>query len=112
MKKATRPNYDLKLIGKNLKNLRKRKGLSVEDVCDYLGIESERTIYYYESGERVAPFDVMFALMELYEADLADVIGPDKASLFYSFEKIAELGQSMILLTNYDEILDAQNKTE
>lgn len=75
MKKKIRPYYDLKLIGKNLSKLRKKKGLSVEDVCEYLGITSEITIYYNESGERVAPYDVMFALMELYEANLEDVIG-------------------------------------
>lgn len=83
MKKEIRPDYDLKVIGKNLRELRKKKGLSVEEVCAYLGIASERTIYYYEAGERVAPFDVMFALMELYEAELADVISDKNAKMYY-----------------------------
>ena len=47
MKKVTRPDYDLKAIGKNLRKLRKKKGLSVKEVCEYLGIASDRTIYYY-----------------------------------------------------------------
>lgn len=90
MKKEVRSSYDLKMIGQNLKDLRKKKGLSVAEVCEFLGIASERTIYYYEAGERVAPFDVMFSLMELYKADMADVIGEKESKLIFPWGKTDE----------------------
>lgn len=35
-----RPEYDMKLIGKNLKRLREEKKLTVEDVREYLRLGS------------------------------------------------------------------------
>jgi len=118
MKKVTRPNYDLKTIGKNLRKLRKKKGLSVEEVCEYLKIASDRTIYYYEAGERVAPFDVMFALMELYEADLADVIGTEKAKIFFPWGESDEECEKWLRMVcestnppiNYEDCLNEEGK--
>ncbi|WP_405375493.1 helix-turn-helix domain-containing protein [Pseudobutyrivibrio sp.] len=118
MKKVTRPDYDLKAIGKNLRKLRKKKGLSVDDVSEYLGIASDRTIYYYESGERVAPFDVMFALMELYEADLADVIGAEKAKIFYPWGESDDAVEKWLRMVcestnppiNYEDCLNEEGK--
>lgn len=118
MKKVTRPNYDLKTIGKNLRKLRKKKGLSVEEVCEYLEIASDRTIYYYEAGERVAPFDVMFALMELYEADLADVIGAEKAKIFFPWGESDDAVEKWLRMMcknvnpqiNFEECLDEEGK--
>lgn len=118
MKKEIRPNYDLQAIGKNLRDLRKKNGLSVEAVCEYLGIASERTIYYYEAGERVAPFDVMFAMMELYEADLADVIGEKKAKIFFPCGKNDEVCEKWLRMlcktvnppVKYEECLNEEGK--
>jgi len=118
MKKEIRSNYDLKAIGKNLSKLRKKKGVSVAEVCEYLGIASERTIYYYEAGERVAPFDVMFAMMELYEADLADVIGEKKAKIFFPCGKNDEVCEKWLRMlcktvnppVKYEECLNEEGK--
>ena len=117
MKKEIRRNYDLKAIGKNLYNLRKKKGLTVAEVCEYLGIASERTIYYYEAGERVAPFDVMFAMMELYEAELTDVIGEKKAKIFYPWRTDEECEEWLRMIcrtanppVKYEDCLNEEGK--
>ena len=68
-----RPEYDPKVIGKNLKRLREAKNLSVNEVREYLRL-SKQAVYNYESGKRYPQSDTMFALMELYEADLHDII--------------------------------------
>ena len=68
-----RPEYDPKVIGKNLKRLREAKNLSVNEVSEYLRT-SKQAVYNYESGRRYPQSDTMFALMELYEADLHDII--------------------------------------
>ncbi len=65
-------------------------------ICNYPGIESERTIYYYEAGERVAPYDVMFAMMELYEADISDVIGLSKSQIAHPWGDTDEVCEDSI----------------
>ena len=69
-----RPEYDLKIIGKNLKRLRQAKGFSVEEVRKYLRLGTTQAIYKYESGNGYPQVDTMFALMELYESDLHDIV--------------------------------------
>ena len=68
-----RPEYDLKVVGQNLKRLREEKHLSVKDVKEYLRLGSVQAIYKYETGKGYPQADTMFALMELYGADLYDI---------------------------------------
>lgn len=69
-----RPEYDLKIIGENLKRLREENGFSVDEVREYLRLGSVQAIYKYEQGKNYPQTDTMFALMELYNACLNDII--------------------------------------
>ena len=69
-----RPEYDLKVIGANLKRLRKAKSLSVNEVREYLRLGSVQAIYKYDQGLGYPQADTMLALMELYDAELRDII--------------------------------------
>ena len=68
-----RPEYDLKVIGENLRRLRIGKSLSVDEVREYLRLGSVQAVYKYEKGKSYPQADTMFALMELYEANLSDI---------------------------------------
>ncbi len=68
-----RPEYDMKVVGNNLKRLRVAKNLSVDDVRQYLQLGSVQAIYKYEKGKSYPQTDTMFALMELYDANLYDI---------------------------------------
>lgn len=70
-----RPEYDMQQIGRNLRRLRERKNLTVEQVREYLCLGTVQAVYKYETGKSYPQTDTMFALMELYDADLYDVIG-------------------------------------
>ena len=69
-----RPEYDLKVIGENLKRLRQAKSLSVDEVREYLRLGSVQAVYKYEEGKGYPQTDTMLALMELYDAELSDII--------------------------------------
>lgn len=69
-----RREYDIKLVGRNLKRLREKKNLSVEDVREYLCLGSVQAIYKYEAGRNYPQADVLLALLELYEADFRELI--------------------------------------
>ncbi|MCR4815337.1 MAG: helix-turn-helix domain-containing protein [Lachnospiraceae bacterium] len=90
-----RPEYDLKTVGANLRRLRKAKGLSVEEVREYLMIGSTQAIYKYENGKSYPQSDTMFALMELYGATIYDIIGRP-ATVSRTYEEDLEGSSSVI----------------
>lgn len=100
----SRPEYDLKIIGENLRRLRRAKSLTVEDVRKYLRLSSVQAIYKYEEGKGYPQVDTMFALMELYEANLADIINKHNDILCNHYEERnvtkSVLGRYSILYNN------------
>lgn len=96
-----RPEYDIKIIGRNLKRLRENKNLSVDEVRKYLQLGSVQAIYKYENGMGYPQADTMFALMELYDADLCDLVcekivprdgcGADEENSRVDFEEALEV---------------------
>ena len=72
-----RTEYNMKLIGRNLRMLREKSGLSVKEVMHYLDLGSVQAIYKYENGISYPPLDKFLAMMNLYEAQWQDVVcGP------------------------------------
>lgn len=69
-----RTEYDPKVIGRNLRRLRERKNLTVEQVRQYLCLGSVQAIYKYETGVGYPQADTMLALMELYEATVNEIV--------------------------------------
>lgn len=61
-----RPEYNLAETGKNLRRLRRQKKLSVEDVRNYMGLESVQAVYRWEKGCNFPTADNLLALAELY----------------------------------------------
>ena len=74
MELRERPEYDLKIIGRNLRRLREAKHLTAQQVRDYLRLGSVQAVYKYERGLSYPQTDAMFALMELYGASLRDIV--------------------------------------
>ncbi len=68
-----RPEYNMQVMGRNLRRLREKKNLTVEEVKDYLCLGSVQAVYKYETGRGYPQVDTMFALMELYDADMYDI---------------------------------------
>ena len=85
-----RPEYDMKVVGNNLKRLRVAKNLSVDDVRQYLQLGSVQAIYKYEKGKSYPQTDTMFALMELYDANLYDITKEHEEDDKSSFAHIRE----------------------
>ncbi len=69
-----RPEYDMKVVGHNLRRLRMAKHLSVDDVREYLCLGSVQAIYKYERGKSYPQADTLLALMELYNANIYDIV--------------------------------------
>lgn len=86
-----RPEYDKELIGKNLRRCRQAKNLSVEQVKEYLCIGSIQAIYKWEEGKSYPQTDTMFALMELYEIGLQDLLYKEQEVVQATVENVYEI---------------------
>ena len=67
-----RPEYDFKVIGRNLKALRLANHLSVEDVRDYMQLGTVQAVYKWERGDGLPQADSLIALMQLYGENRID----------------------------------------
>lgn len=67
------PVYEMETIGKNLRRLRKENHYSVEDIRQYLQLETVQAVYKYERGRSLPPAEKLLALMKLYGAGAEEV---------------------------------------
>ncbi len=78
------------IIGRNLKSLREKRGLTQEEIADYLGI-SRPIISYYEIGDRPVSLTHLEKLADLFGVEVADLSSEEplvgEASLAFAFRK-------------------------
>ena len=60
---------DLQKIGTFLKELRKEKGMTQEQLAEKLNV-SRRTVSRWETGNNMPDLDLLMELADLYEVDL------------------------------------------
>lgn len=80
-----RTEYDLKVIGRNLRRLREAKCMTVEQLREYLCLGSVQAIYKYEAGVGYPQADTMLALMELYEVGVNEIVREQEEEQCSSF---------------------------
>lgn len=76
-----RPEYDFKVIGRNLKRLRESKNLSVEDVRQYMQLGTIQAVYKWERGDGLPQADSLLALLTLYEVNDYRILFEESDSL-------------------------------
>ena len=64
-----RPYFDLAVTGKKMREIRKSRKISVEQVRDYMEFESVQSIYKWERGECLPQADTLIALSLLYHVN-------------------------------------------
>lgn len=86
-----RTEYDMKVIGRNLRRLREKKRLSVEQVREYLCLGSVQAVYKYEAGVGYPQADTLLALMELYDAGVNEIVRDYEEELCSSFDVLGKI---------------------
>ena len=86
-----RTEYDMKVIGRNLRRLREKKRLSVEQVREYLCLGSVQAVYKYEAGVGYPQADTLLALMELYDVGVNEIVRDYEEELCSSFDVLGKI---------------------
>ena len=70
------PVIDLTATGENIIRLRRARGLTVRDVQAYFGFEEPQAIYKWQSGKCLPTADNLYALSNLLEVPMNDILVP------------------------------------
>lgn len=84
------PILDQAATGKRIKALRIENGLTVNEVREYLGLESVQSIYKWERGDSLPDYGNLYALRELYHTTVDDILRgsleeDERSSSFFVF---------------------------
>lgn len=69
-----RPEYDLKKMGEQIRKLRRERGISVEQIREYMQFCSSQAIYKWEKGMCFPQADNLMALAKLFDVNPNDIM--------------------------------------
>ncbi len=75
------PVIDLAATGENILRLRQARGLTVRDVQAYFGFEEPQAIYKWQRGKSLPTVDNLYALSDLLEVPMNDILVPVENSI-------------------------------
>ena len=86
---------DVKRIGLFLKELRKEKQITQEELAEKLGI-SNRTVSRWETGSNMPDFDVLIELSDFYDVEIREILEGKK------IEENSNSKEELLLIADYN----------
>lgn len=68
------PKINRKETGINLRRIMDRRGLSVKDIQQYLGLDSVQSIYHWLNGLSMPTLDNLYSLSALFQVTLDELV--------------------------------------
>ncbi len=68
------PKINRKETGINLRRIMDRRGLSVKDIQQYLGLDSVQSIYHWLNGLSMPTLDNLYSLSTLFQVTLDELV--------------------------------------
>ena len=72
------PVLDTRAIGARIKQRRKARNLTVEDIARFMGFESEQAVYKWQRGDSLPTVDNLYALSRLFDTSVDDILIGDR----------------------------------
>ena len=93
---------DLQKIGAFLKELRKEKGFTQEQLAETLNV-SRRTVSRWETGNNMPDLDLLMEIVDLYEVDLREMLNGERKSEDKMNKELEETVLQVAEYTNADK---------
>ncbi|SEL92428.1 DNA-binding transcriptional regulator, XRE-family HTH domain [Butyrivibrio sp. ob235] len=81
------PVVDMKRTGLRIRELMKKNNIRVRDIVEFMGFESEQSVYKWLRGDSLPKVDNLYALGRLFHTSMDDIImerdGEDENPLFH-----------------------------
>lgn len=85
---SSKTSIDMVQTGKRLKRLAQRKGYSVKDIQQYLGLSCPQPVYRWYKGVILPSVDNLLRLSELYQVHMEELLVKKGYILCYDVEKM------------------------
>ena len=72
------PKINRKETGINLRRIMDRRGLTVKDIQQYLGLDSVQSIYHWLNGLSMPTLDNLYSLSALFQVTLDELVCGDR----------------------------------
>ena len=72
------PVINMRKTGINLRLLMDKKGISVKDVKDYLGLTSIQSVYNWLNGLNMPTIDNLYALSQMLDVSIDEIVRGNK----------------------------------
>ena len=77
------PVIDKKKTGINLRLMMDKRGLTVKDVQQYLGLGSVQSVYHWLNGISLPTVDNLYALSELFQVSMDEMLCGNRKKYVY-----------------------------
>lgn len=74
MKKISYPKIDMIATGRNIRELRKKKGIKISELMQYMGFNEPQSIYKWQRGECLPSVDNLYALGKIFGTAMEDIL--------------------------------------
>ena len=91
------PVIDLVATGNNIRRLRMERGFTVRDLQRYFGFEEPRAIYKWQKGESLPTVDNLYALGNLFDVPMDQILVPVVAKLHIVSEQQGKTCCSLVV---------------
>ena len=85
---SSKTAIDIIETGKRLKELAQRRGYSVKDIQQYLGLSCPQPVYRWYKGVILPSVDNLLRLSELYHVHMEELLVKTRYVLSYDIEKM------------------------
>lgn len=71
------PRINMRATGANIKRLRKERGITVQQIADFMGFTEPVAVYKWQRGDSLPSTDNLLALSKLMKCSMEDILVED-----------------------------------
>ena len=94
------PVVDMKKTGRRIRELMKLNNIRTKDIVEYMGFESEQSVYKWLRGDSLPKVDNLFALSRLFDTPMENILmerkGEDESPLL---PRLGKIHKNIIIIT-------------
>lgn len=68
------PMIDIFATGKNIEKMKNERGITVRELCKYLGMVNTNSVYRWFRGEALPTLDNLYAISVLFSVSMNEII--------------------------------------
>ena len=95
------PIVDMKKTGLRIRELMKLNNIKTKDIVEYMGFESEQSVYKWLRGDSLPKVDNLFALARLFDTPMDNIImereGEDESPLLPRYKEYLTCSSLIVL---------------